>query len=508
MNFERLNELFSIYNKPISYNPSYGTAGFRTKSINLDSTVFRCGILMGLKSIITNENCGIMITASHNEESDNGVKLINSDGEMIDKEWEYYATLFACTNSIHELTTYIYYILDNYQLKSNITSKVIIGIDTRDSGHKLANICMDGIQLCGIEPLMMGQVTTPELHFYTVMSNKFNTIPNYCINLVHNFKLLVNNEHLLNSVLHVDCANGVGAIKLMQIKEDLENLGLSLVLYNNGNGILNHKCGADFVEKNCEFPLNMDTIPEYTKCCSFDGDADRIVYFTKINGCFKLLNGDKIACLFTSYIYNNILSSNNNNISIGCIQTAYANGASSKYITKSMPNVDIVCTDTGVQYLHNKAKDYDIGVYFEANGHGTVLFKEHLTKNVKINLISNLLSQYTGDAIGNMLFIEFILRTINFKDWITMYSDLYTKQVSISIDKSLFSTTNYGRTCVKPSGLQENIDTIVMKYSNARAFVRPSGTEDIVRLYVEGSTLNDINNMSSEIIKSIYTYVK
>lgn len=27
---------------------------------------------------------------------------------------------------------------------------------------------------------------------------------------------------------------------------------------------------------------------------------------------------------------------------------------------------------TGVKHLHHKALDYDIGIYFEANGHGTV----------------------------------------------------------------------------------------------------------------------------------------
>jgi len=33
---------------------------------------------------------------------------------------------------------------------------------------------------------------------------------------------------------------------------------------------------------------------------------------------------------------------------------------------------------TGVKFVHPKAMDYDIGVYFEANGHGTVVFKDHV----------------------------------------------------------------------------------------------------------------------------------
>jgi len=29
---------------------------------------------------------------------------------------------------------------------------------------------------------------------------------------------------------------------------------------------------------------------------------------------------------------------------------------------------------TGVKFLHHKAQEFDIGVYFEANGHGTVVY--------------------------------------------------------------------------------------------------------------------------------------
>lgn len=31
---------------------------------------------------------------------------------------------------------------------------------------------------------------------------------------------------------------------------------------------------------------------------------------------------------------------------------------------------------TGVKFVHHEAEKYDVGVYFEANGHGTVLFKD------------------------------------------------------------------------------------------------------------------------------------
>lgn len=41
-----------------------------------------------------------------------------------------------------------------------------------------------------------------------------------------------------------------------------------------------------------------------------------------------------------------------------------------------------VCTP-GVKYLHHEAKVFDIGVYFESNGHGTVLFKPALLQRLQ-----------------------------------------------------------------------------------------------------------------------------
>lgn len=45
--------------------------------------------------------------------------------------------------------------------------------------------------------------------------------------------------------------------------------------------------------------------------------------------------------------------------------------------------VPVVCVATGVKHLHKAALDYDIGVYFEANGHGTVIFSEKAETLVK-----------------------------------------------------------------------------------------------------------------------------
>ena len=43
-----------------------------------------------------------------------------------------------------------------------------------------------------------------------------------------------------------------------------------------------------------------------------------------------------------------------------------------------LPPRPLQVTPPGVKYLHEAAHHFDIGVYFEANGHGTVLFSKAL----------------------------------------------------------------------------------------------------------------------------------
>ena len=60
-------------------------------------------------------------------------------------------------------------------------------------------------------------------------------------------------------------------------------------------------------------------------------------------------------------------------IKVGLVQTAYANGSSSRFGRETL-QVPVAMVPTGVKHLHHEAQHYDVGVYFEANGHGTILF--------------------------------------------------------------------------------------------------------------------------------------
>lgn len=143
------------------------------------------------------------------------------------------------------------------------------------------------------------------------------------------------------------------------------------------------------------------------RCASFDGDADRLVYFSvpsESSNKINLVDGDKILSLFAIFIKEQltILAARSESSKIdfqphvGVVQTAYANGASTRYLKEL--GLEVVFTPTGVKYLHEKAAEYDIGIYFEANGHGTVLFSDYC-----IALLQPIYLELSKISIGNIL---------------------------------------------------------------------------------------------------------
>lgn len=196
-----------------------------------------------------------MITASHNPENDNGVKLVEPSGEMLAQEWEVHATQLAQAATDGELATLVADLAGSIPCAA-AAGKVIIGRDTRPSGQALAAACSAGVQAVGVQLLDIGIVTTPELHFTVQTYNQYNALEEqaYFTNLLESFRTLTAGTKALQGCVHVDCANGVGAQKLQLMVPELAKLGLQLQLYNAGEGRLNHLCGADYVQKEQAFP--------------------------------------------------------------------------------------------------------------------------------------------------------------------------------------------------------------------------------------------------------------
>ncbi|XP_073963609.1 phosphoglucomutase 3-like protein nst [Choristoneura fumiferana] len=508
----------------------YGTAGFRTKASLLEHVVYRMGLLAVIRSRVKNgRTIGMMITASHNLEPDNGVKLIDPEGEMLEESWEAIATRLANVSD-NDLESTTAEVIKEVNADMGLKASVFIGMDTRYTSPRLAAAAVHGVMALKGTAKEFGIVTTPILH-YCVRCRNDNTYgtpteEGYYEKIVGAFKnirakLPVHGSY--NTTLYVDGANGVGGKKLNIIKKSLDG-ELDLVLYNLGGngGKLNLNCGADFVKVSQKPPVGVEHAP-FQRVASLDGDGDRIVYYyLDDKNQMNLLDGDKIATLLASYITELLKACEVTELKLGLVQTAYANGASTRYITDDL-KVPVSCVKTGVKHLHHAALSYDIGVYFEANGHGTVVYSELAKRTIRkiaqegepeqrkaaqllVNFI-DITNETVGDAISDLFLVETVLcaRGLSARAWMTAYTDLPCRQLKVTVqDRNVISTADAERTCTSPEGLQSKVDELVAGYKSGRAFVRPSGTEDVVRVYAEAETQEFADQLATEVAQAVY----
>lgn len=89
-------------------------------------------MLIALRSMyLKSAAVGLMITASHNPQEDNGVKLIDPQGEMLDSSWERLASDLANAPSNEDVCIILIYIAGEYQINPSYIPRVFIGRDTR-----------------------------------------------------------------------------------------------------------------------------------------------------------------------------------------------------------------------------------------------------------------------------------------------------------------------------------------------------------------------------------------
>lgn len=515
---------------------SYGTAGFRMKADLLDSVLFTVGLVAAARSRKLNSNTiGVMITASHNPAADNGVKLVDPMGEMLEQEWEGYATRLANATTAAELQAAHAELVAECKVDQRREAHVIFARDTRPSGARLVTALKDGLSAVGARHTDFGYATTPQLH-YLVRATNTQTQPQpygeaseagYYRKLAHAFATVMKYAAPTGPVT-VDCAHGVGAPKLRELITHLPAGLLDLRLVNDrieSPDLLNDRAGADFVKTQQRGPQDfVDAAKPYDRWCSLDGDADRLVYYFNADGAqFRLLDGDRIATLAAAFIGDLVRKAGlDDQIQLAVVQTAYANGAATRYVEQNL-KLKVECTPTGVKHLHHVAARYDVGVYFEANGHGTVLFAPRALKAIRkhspqspaqlealdtLAALADLINQTVGDALADLLLVEAVLahKEWSVREWLATYTDLPNKLAKVTVpDRTQFRTVpgTAERRLESPPGLQDRLDDIVRKYKDGRCFVRASGTEDAVRVYGEAAEVYDVEDMVAKVTELI-----
>lgn len=523
----------------------YGTAGFRFKVECMDGILLRVGIVSAilLSQQPDGEDMGLMVTASHNDESYNGVKLSNPDGSMISPDQEKLLVQWVNERNLQQWKEYLS--MMNTTTTTTSTNAVFhVGRDTRSHSERLTDLAIQGANAMGATVQNHGILTTPMLHSIVLHSNpkyllgsSIEPSPSrrgYIQAMTESYIQLVqaiapspsndDDDNNKKTPLYVDCACGVGYDAVQQVvqtmKEEMTATTRVIIPQNKpGDGPLNITCGSEHVQKQLKPPTWYSTDEANNKtmernyCCSLDGDADRIVFFSakEDHELTTLLDGDKIAVLIAHFIkkeLNQLYAANNTlpKITMGVVQTAYANGASTLYLQETL-KVPVVVTKTGVKHLHHAAMEFDVGVYFEANGHGTVLFSEKYhqlvesTNNTSLRLLPRLINPAVGDALSDLLLVDALLQHLEWslEDWnANLYKDLPSRQLKVKVkDRSIVKCNSNETKCISPETLQPALELAMKDIPGSRTFCRASGTENVVRIYAEAPTRVEADQLAT-----------
>lgn len=478
--------------------------------------------------------------------------------------------------------------------KSDLPQEKGTTISTCCKASNIENILQSNIDLSAY------QAETSKFHLRAYNSDRF-CYDYFCLLFEELFHFLNKNFHnrLLNDaeqeeVIYVDCANGIAGLKLDNFNSLFQLLKKKIQKINclkDTTGNLNAMCGADYVYRNTDLPVNF-SVEKMTgkKCCSFDGDADRLVYFyvkennevpvdsntiknnsaealgrqdnaiemghKKITSNAKkqveVLDGAKIITLllkFIAYFLSQINLEKTHSLAdkedikkldMSIIQTAYGNTACINYITHVKEqaekkneifkyiDINIKYAKTGIKNLERLVRKSSVGIYFEPNGHGTIYTniervnewaqQLHISDDICFIALKKYLLCFTpidGDALIDFLLIELTLKFLNLTipQWNSFYEALPCSFLNIKCKKADLQTfqnpAEHEKYLLKPSCLQKHIEEIVFQVDSkhGRCFVRPSGTEHLIRIYAEAKTAEKAQEIIDQVKLAVLRYI-
>jgi len=266
----------------------------------------------------------------------------------------------------------------------------------------------------------------------------------------------------------VDCANGSSSVTAKTL---FERLGADVtLLFAEPDGInINLDCGSTHLEslRNCVLSNNLD-------CgIAFDGDADRCLCIDEKG---NVIDGDMIMAICSLYLKNE--NRLNKNTVVGTILTNFG-------FTKFCDANDIkfISTKVGDRYVLEEMllEDYSFGG--EQSGH--IIFRDYATTGdgqlTAVQLLTHLKKE--GRKLSELASI------------MTRYPQVAVNIVTAPEGKLAFYTDKVVDAKI--------LDVKEMLGATGRIVVRPSGTEPLIRVMLEGEDTETITLLANEVAEVI-----
>lgn len=481
----------------------YGTAGYRLNTPDLSNVLCRASLISYIRSAtFAGKFIGLYITASHNPIEYNGIKFIDFNGNMLEENWENASDeLVNCEDQdFNTIINKIFRQNSNFSdMNDSIRGNVIIGRDTRESGIQLTENIKEVLGTYRCNVFDYGLVSCPEMHFLIRKCNENNKMVESSVYIDHLYKNFQKLRQLTktDTSFGIDTANGVGTIEIRKIFEREPDFAVE-ILNDPENGILNKECGADFIKVKRVVPKLKKTVHQL--CASFDGDVDRLILYTQDS---KIRDGDA-QCVFIAELIKQETEKEKLSPEIGVVLSHYSNIGAINYLKNK--GFKVVLAQTGVKNFVKEARKYDIGLYFEPNGHGSVVFSKRFMEKVEaierpsiLKLLTQMFDPCVGDALANLLVMKATVKSL--AD-LTKYTENFSRLMTVKIKDKNVIKVDQNNIVLEPD-IQKKIDEQVLTYKG-RAFVRPSGTEDLVRIFAECPAEMNCDKLALNVAQIVY----
>lgn len=341
---------------------------------------------------------GIMITASHNDISYNGIKVFNDVGEKI--------------SVIDEKN------IERYQN--------MLGRKTATKGKLIFN-----------DNIVKEYIQYLQKKFYSDMSGL---------------------------TIVIDSANGSNSNIAPIIYKSMNANVIPIACTGDGNNI-NKSCGSNHIET-----LQKEVLSHRADFgIAFDGDGDRLRIVLS-NG--DIMSGDDILLYFALYLKEHYML---NNLTV--VGTIMSSMGLEDELKKN--KIRLIRTDVGDKNVIQMLKEKSLSIGGESSGHICVYSHNP-----------------TCDALLNSLFFFkcLIENNVSQNNIFNVSKRYFSITKNISVDKKVREGFD------KNSSLKNEIAKLKTQYPNTNIVVRPSGTEPVIRIYIESNSNENNKNIYEKLL--------